>query len=56
MTKASDTKHTDTASEPLWMRCGPRGDQLVRWEDLTLAEQLDAIEHHNKLYPQVATS
>jgi hypothetical protein len=39
----------DTAAEPLWMTCRKGGDVMVRWEDLTDAEQLDAIAHHNKL-------
>jgi hypothetical protein len=33
------------------MTTRPRvGDVLVRWEDLTDAEQQDAHRHHNKLY------
>lgn len=41
----------DSISEPLWMVTRPRvGDVAVRWEDLTLAEQLDAHQHHKKLY------
>jgi hypothetical protein len=42
--------------EPLWMACRKGGDVMVRWEDLTDAEQLDAIAHHNKLYPQQETT
>jgi hypothetical protein len=46
----TETQPADTATEPLWMRCGKNGDELVRWEDLTEAEQLAAIAEHNKLY------
>lgn len=41
----------DTASEPLWMATRQRvGDVLVKWEDLTEAEQQDAHRHHNQLH------
>lgn len=46
----TDTPTTDTRPEPLWMRCSAKGDEFVRWEDLTDAEQLQAIEFHNTLY------
>jgi hypothetical protein len=49
MTQPATTQE-DTTTEPLWMRSGPRGDELVRWEDLTEAERLSAIARHNKLY------
>jgi hypothetical protein len=50
MTQPTTTTSNDTASEPLWMRCGKNGDELVRWEDLTDNEKLAAIAEHNKLY------
>jgi hypothetical protein len=51
VTQPSATTPTDTSAEPLWMTTWPRvGDVLVRWEDLTDAEQQNAIKHHNQLY------
>jgi hypothetical protein len=50
MTKPTTTTSNDTGSEPLWMRCGKNGDELVRWEDLTDNENLAAIAEHSKLY------
>jgi hypothetical protein len=46
----SDQPTDDTTTEPLWMTMRPRvGDVLVRWEDLTLEEQMDAHRYHNQL-------
>jgi hypothetical protein len=40
-----------TKPEPLWMVTRPRvGDILVRWEDLSPAEQEAARRHHVKIY------
>jgi hypothetical protein len=50
MTQSTDTTLDDTTAEPLWMVCRKGGDVLVRWEDLTLEEQQDAILHHNQIY------
>jgi hypothetical protein len=50
MTQPTTTTSNDIASEPLWMRCGKNGDDLVRWEGLTDNEKLAAIAEHNKLY------
>jgi len=50
VTQPADTAPNDTAAEPLWMRCGKNGDELVQWKDLTEAEQLAAIAEHHKLY------
>lgn len=42
---------SDTAPEPLWMTSRPVvGDVLVRWENLTEAEQRNAIAQHNRIY------
>jgi hypothetical protein len=38
------------------MSCRKGGDVMVRWEDLTDAEQIGAIEHHKNLYPQQETT
>jgi hypothetical protein len=45
-----DTTPTNDTTEPLWMASRSGGDVLLRWEDLTDAEQQDAIRHHNQLY------
>jgi hypothetical protein len=51
MTQPTDNIANDTASEPRWVVTRPRhGDVQVRWEDLTLEEQQDAILHHNQIY------
>jgi hypothetical protein len=47
-TTTNDT--TNDTTEPLWMASRSGGDVLLRWEDLTDAEQQDAIRHHNQLY------
>lgn len=44
------TTTTNDTTEPLWMASRSGGDVLLRWEDLTDAEQQDAIRHHNQLY------
>lgn len=41
----------DAASDPLWMTTRPLvGDVQLRWEDLTEAEQRNAIARHNQMY------
>jgi hypothetical protein len=49
MTAPTDTTE-DTTPEPLWMRCGPRGDEMVPWDDLTDDEKHAAVAFHNKLH------
>lgn len=49
-TTGTTTEETDTKPEPLWMVPRPGGDVIIKWEDMTLAEQQKAYEHHNKMY------
>lgn len=42
---------TGTTPEPLWMTSRPVvGDVQMQWEDLTEAEQRNAIAQHNRIY------
>ncbi|MEH2499556.1 hypothetical protein V1294_006035 [Bradyrhizobium sp. AZCC 1678] len=50
MADPTDTTDVDDGADSLWMVCRPGGEQIVRWRDLTEAEQQDAIRHHNKIY------
>ena len=49
--ETTDSTQADDGDDSLWMVCRRGGDQIVRWRDLTEAEQLNAIRHHNnKIY------
>lgn len=52
MTDSTNTtvEETEIEAEPLWMVTRHGGDVMIRWEDMTLAEQQDAHRHHNKMY------
>jgi hypothetical protein len=49
VTQRADTTEDDGADTP-WMVCRKGGEQIVRWRDLTEAEQRDAIEQYNRIY------
>lgn len=51
MADPADTTDVDDGADSLWMVCRPKvGEVIVRWRDLTDAEQRDAIDHHNKIH------
>ncbi|MCU1348956.1 MAG: hypothetical protein JWO56_1986 [Acidobacteria bacterium] len=42
--------------ERLWLVCRPGGDVLLRWDDLTDAEAIEAVAHHERIHSRETTS